>query len=174
MTKILVPVLFITLLLGCAGSKNLTSILVENPNGNVELIYAGTQAPENLVKEIRYYANKDTMSITPMKKGMVQGVVSTYHSNNILKEQTTFQTGVQNGSFKRYDKEGVLVFEGKLLNGLKEGVWTTWYDEVQMEEQRSYSNDVADGKWTYWYIDGNLKREEVYESGKLIEEKNFN
>lgn len=174
MLKAFFPILFTAILTGCSGTKNLTSVLVEDPNGNVELIYAGTQSPEKLVKEIRFYANGDTLSITPMKKGAVNGVVSQYYPNNIIKEQTPFINGSQNGVFKRFDKDGVLVFEGQLLNGQKNGIWTTWYDDVQMEEQRTYIKDVADGKWTYWYIDGNLKREEVYKLGKLIEEKNFN
>lgn len=167
-------ILLLTVLAACSGSKNLTSVLVEDPNGNVELIYAGSQSPENLVKEIRFFANGDTLSITPMRKGAVHGIVTHYFPKNVVKEQTPFQNGTQTGIFKRYDTNGVLVFEGKLENGLKEGVWTTWYDEVQMEEQRNYVKDVAEGKWTYWYIDGNLKREEVYKLGKLIEEKNFN
>lgn len=160
--------------IGCASSKKLTTVLVEDKAGNVELIYSGSQSPEHLVKEIRYYPNSDTLSVTPMKKGAVHGVVSFYHPSNLLKEQTTFVDGVQNGLFRQYDENGVLVFEGKLVNGQKDGVWITWYDEVQMQEQRIYKNDVADGKWTYWYIDGNLKREEVYKLGKIIEEKDYN
>jgi antitoxin component YwqK of YwqJK toxin-antitoxin module len=171
--NLLFPILSIVALVACSGSKNLTSVLVENPNGNVELIYAGLQSPENLVKEIRFSANGDTLSVTPMLKGAVHGIVKHYFPNNVLKEQIPFQNGDQTGIFKRYDSNGVLVFEGKLENGLKEDVWTTWYDEVQMEEQRNYVKDVAEGKWTYWYIDGNLKREEFYKLGKLIEEKNF-
>jgi len=100
-------------------------------------------------------------------------VVSNYHKNNRLKEQISFVNGKQNGVFRRFDSEGILVFEGSLVDGKKTGVWTTWYDEVQMEEQRNYTDDVPDGKWTYWYIDGSPKREEVYEAGKLIAEKDF-
>lgn len=157
---------------GC--SRKLVSVLVEDANGNVELVYAGKQSAENLVKEIRFYPSGDTLSVTPLKKGAVDGVVSAYHRNNLLKEQTTFKDGKANGLFRQYDKEGVLVFEGELMNGQKSGVWTTWYDEVQMQEQRSYTADQPDGKWIYWYIDGTIKREEVYQLGKLIEEKDFN
>ena len=166
--------IFAILLSASACSKKLMSVLVEDPNGNVELIYAGSQMPDNLVKEIRFYPGGDTLSVTPMKKGAVHGAVSSYFQNNLLKEVTTFDNGTQNGPFKKFDKEGVLVIEGQLKNGKKEGVWTTWYDEVQMEEQCTYQNDFAEGKWTYWYIDGNVKREEVYKLGKLIEGKDFN
>ncbi len=157
-----------------ACNRKLNSVLVENPDGNVELVYAGKELPENLVKEIRFYPDGDTLSVTPMKKGAVDGQVSFYFPNNRLREVATFRSGKQDGPFKRYDKEGVVVFEGQLKNGTKDGVWITWYDEVQMEEQRSYLDDMPDGKWTYWYIDGNLKREEVYKLGKLIEGKDFN
>lgn len=150
------------------------SVFVEDPKGNTELIYAGTQSPENLVKEIRFYPNGDTLSVTPMKKGAVNGVVTFNYLDNKPKEQTTFTNGKQNGLFKRFDKNGVLVLEGNLTNGQKNGVWTTWYDEVQKQEERNYANGQPEGKWTYWYIDGELKREEVYKTGKLIEEKDFN
>jgi antitoxin component YwqK of YwqJK toxin-antitoxin module len=150
------------------------NILVEDPMGNVELIYAGSQSPQNLVKEIRYYPNGDTLSVTPMKKGAVDGVVTFYYPENKPKEQTAFVKGMSQGEFKRFDKSGVLVLEGALKNGEKNGVWTTWYDEVQKQEERTYSDNQPDGKWTYWYIDGELKREEVYKLGKLIEEKDFN
>ena len=155
-------------------SKQPLTVLVEDPTGNVELIYSGVQSPENLVKEIRYFPNGDTLMITPMKKGGVHGVVTAFFKDNKRKEETSFVKGLQEGVFKRYDKDGLLVFEGAMKSGLKEGLWTTWYDEVQMEEQRLYVNDMPHGKWTYWYIDGELKREETYELGKLIDEVNFN
>jgi len=150
------------------------SILVEDPTGNVELVYSGNQSPQNLVKEIRFYPNGDTLSVTPMKKGAVDGVVTFYYPENKPKEQTTFVSGMSQGQFTRFDENGVLVIEGKLKDGEKSGLWTTWYDEVQKQEERTYSDNQPDGKWTYWYIDGELKREEIYKLGKLIEEKNFN
>lgn len=179
------PALFNPILRGISGvlalcvitsgcSKKLTTVLVEDPSGNVELIYAGTQTPENLVKEIRYFSNGDTLSITPMLKSAIHGVFTAYHQGNLKKEEVTFQKGIQDGIFRKYDKEGILVFEGGMSKGLKNGVWTTWYDEVQMAEQRVYVNDQADGVWTYWFIDGSPKREEIYKLGKLIEHKNFN
>jgi antitoxin component YwqK of YwqJK toxin-antitoxin module len=155
-------------------NKKLSTVLVEDPAGNVELIYAGSQMPENLVKEVRYFPNGDTLSVTPMLKSAVHGVVTAYHKGNLKKEEVTFQHGVQDGSFRKYDKEGVLVFEGNMKNGRKNGVWTTWYDEVQISEQRNYVDNQPEGTWSYWYIDGSLKREEVYKLGKLIEEKSFN
>lgn len=159
---------------GCGSSKKLTSVLVETREGNTELIYAGSQIPENLVSEIVYYPNGDTLSITPMKKGSVHGVVTRYNKSNSLKEQITFADGKQDGMFRRFDEDGVLVFEGQLVGGKKTGTWTTWFDEVQKEEERSYSDDQPNGKWTYWYIDGSLKREETYKDGKLIDKKNYN
>lgn len=166
-------ILSVVLLSACGSGKKVVSVIVEDKSGNTELIYTKVQAPENLVKEIRYYANGDTLSITPMLKGAVHGTVSRYWKGNKLKERITFANGVQSGSFERFDNNGTLVFEGELENGLKTGIWTTWYDDVQMQEQRVYANDVPNGKWTYWYIDGSLKREEVYKDGKLIEEKNY-
>lgn len=168
-SQLTVVLLILTALVqGCAGGK-MVSVLA----GDTELIYRKSQSPDNLVKEIRYYPNGDTLSVTPMLKGAVDGVVSTYHKGNLLKEQVSFENGTQNGPFKRYDKDGVLVFEGQLKNGLKSGIWTTWYDEVQKQEERLYKSDVPSGKWTYWYIDGSIKREEVYQDGKLLEEKDF-
>lgn len=162
------------LVLVSSCSPKLTSVLVEDPNGNVELTYQGSESTENLVKEVRFYPNGDTLSVTPMKKGAVNGNVLNYYPHNHLKELTTFVDGQQKGVFKRFDTEGVLVFEGQLVNGLKEGIWTTWYDDVQMQEQRNYLNDQPDGKWTYWFIDGTVRREEVYKLGKLVEEKDYN
>jgi antitoxin component YwqK of YwqJK toxin-antitoxin module len=156
----------------CSGGKLIT-VLVEDKTGNTELVYKKSQGPENLVKEVKYYPNGDTLSITPMDKGAVHGIVSRFHEGNRLKEQISFKDGTQDGLFRRYDKEGVLVFEGELKNGLKTGVWTTWYDDFQKQEERIYVDDLASGKWTYWYIDGSLKREELYKNGKLLEEKDF-
>lgn len=155
-------------------NNKMMSVLVEDPAGNVELIYAGAQSPGNLVKETRFYSNGDTLSVTPMRKGVVHGIAIFYYPDNKRKEQTTFANGISQGVFKRFDKDGILVLEGILNNGEKNGVWTTWYDEVQKQEERSYLNGEPDGKWTYWYIDGELKREETYKLGKIIEEKDFN
>lgn len=157
----------------CGSSKKLVSVLVEDQRGNTELVYTRSESPENLVREVRFYPSGDTLTVTPMQKGKVHGVVSRYLDGNILVEEVTFKEGMQDGIFRKYDKNGVLVFEGELMNGQKTGTWTTWYDEVQVEEKRSYLNDEPNGKWTYWYIDGSLKREEVYENGKLIESTNY-
>ena len=169
---IVVVLAFAALIQGCAGGKTV-SVLVEDKTGNTELIYRKSQSPDNLIAEIRYYPCGDTLSITPMLKGAVNGVVSFFHKNNVLKDQVTFVDGKQNGTFKKFDKGGVLVFEGKLKDGLKNGNWTTWYDEVQKQEERTYVNDIPTGKWIYWYIDGSVKREEVYKDGKLLEAKDF-
>lgn len=150
------------------------SVLVEDPNGNVELTYQGKESTENLVKEVRFYPNGDTLSVTPMKNSVVHGVLSNYHAGNVIKDRTNFVQGKANGLYRQYDTNGQVVFEGMLKDGLKEGEWLTWYDESQLQEKRSYSNDLPDGKWSYWYIDGTLKREEVYEFGKLIEAKDLN
>ena len=160
------------MLSSCSGGKLIT-VLVEDKTGNTELVYKKSQGPENLVKEVKYYPNGDTLSITPMVKGAVNGILSRFYKGNLLKEQISYKNGVQDGMFRRYDKDGILVFEGELKNGLKTGVWTTWYDDVQKQEERTYVNDIASGKWMYWYIDGSLKREEVYKNGKLLEEKDF-
>ncbi|MFT6211294.1 MAG: antitoxin component YwqK of YwqJK toxin-antitoxin module [Bacteroidia bacterium] len=170
--NLLITSAVLMLLYSC--SNKMMTILVEDPMGNVELIYAGAQSPENLVTEVRYYPEGDTLSVSHMKKGAIEGVVTFYYPENKPKEQTTFVDGLSQGEFKRFDKSGVLVVEGKLKNGEKSGVWTTWYDDVQKQEERTYSADQPDGKWTYWYIDGELKREEIYKLGKLIEEKDFN
>ncbi|MBL4587629.1 MAG: hypothetical protein JKX84_11330 [Flavobacteriales bacterium] len=160
-------------LIACGANRPLVSVYVENAKGDVELVYEGVQSLENLVKEIRYFPSKDTLSITPMKKGAVSGIVQTFYSNNIPKEETSFVKGVQEGVFRRYDFEGILIFEGQMVRGSKEGVWTTWYDEVQMEEQRSYVNNQLHGNWTYWYADGNVRRTETYQLGKLIDQKDY-
>ena len=167
-------VFFIGLSIGITScNRQLTSVLIEDPNGNVELIYAGAQSAENLVKEIRYYPSGDTMTVTPMKKGAVEGVVRSFHKDNRPKDEVTFVKGKQDGLFRKFDKEGQLVFEGHMKNGLKDGVWTTWYDETQMQEQRTYVSDQPHGTWTYWYIDGNVKREETYDLGKLLGATDF-
>lgn len=167
--NISVVVASISLMALSSCSSKLISVLVEDTKGNVELVYQGKEAPANLVKEIRFYANGDTLSVTPMKGSAVHGTVVSYHPGNLLKEEVEFVNGKQDGVFRKYDANGVLVFEGSMKNGLKEGVWTAWYDEVQMAEQRTYAKDVLHGKSTYWYIDGELKREERYDSGKLID-----
>ena len=155
----------------------MTSVLIADPNGDVELLYDGDASAENLVKEIRYYPSpdslRDTLSVTPMKQGMVEGVVRAFHPDNLVREETPFVAGRQEGVFRRYDSEGVLVFEGLMRSGSREGVWTTWYDAVQMEEQRAYLNDRLHGKWSFWYADGNLRRDETYESGILVEGKDY-
>lgn len=169
----LLNLFIIVMVSACSSGKKIVSVLVESKNGNTELFYVKSQAPENLVKEVKYYPNGDTLSETPMKDGAVHGIVSRYYRENKLKEQITFAKGLQSGVFRRFDNNGVLVFEGELTNGQKTGTWTTWYDEIQIEEQRKYVNDLPNGKWSYFYIDGSLKREEIYEGGKLIEEKDY-
>lgn len=163
--------LFLIPLFFASCNKELLHVLVENPNGNSQLVYQGAETPENLVKEIRFYPNGDTLSITPMRKRAVNGMVTNFYPANKTKDQTMFVNGVANGIFKKFDNQGVLVIQGTLKNGQKDGVWTTWYDEVQKQEERTYANNQPHGKWTYWYIDGEVKREEVYELGKIIEEK---
>jgi len=170
-----VPGLFIliALLVASCSSGKLITVSKPQENASSELIYRRKERPENLVMEIRYYPNGDTLSVTPLQRGTVHGTVRSFFPNNVIKEEVEFVNGEQHGGFRRYDNEGTLILEGELVNGKKTGTWTTWYDEVQKLEQRTYIDDRPDGKWTYWYIDGSLKREETYRNGALIEAKDF-
>lgn len=163
-----VSFLAVVFMSACSSSRNLVSVVPDDSDGTVELIYSGRVADDRLVKEIRYYPNGDTLSVTPMKKRKVHGVLKHYHPGNILEKTAVFGDGRQEGLFRQFDEKGVLLFEGTMKNGMKHGLWVTWYDETQREEERTYIEDRPHGTWRYWYIDGYLKREEEYENGELV------
>jgi antitoxin component YwqK of YwqJK toxin-antitoxin module len=157
----------------CGSSKELVTVLVEDPKGNTELIYMGSAEPANMVREVRYDAEGDSLAVTSLAEGVLHGEVMSFHPNGKRKEVTTYKEGKQTGAFKVYDLEGTLVFEGELNDGKKQGLWSYWYDETQMKQQCQYVNDVLSGKCTYWYIDGTVKREETYQDGKLVASKDL-
>jgi len=152
----------------CGGSKELVTVVVEDPKGNTELVYTGSAEPTNMVREVRFNPMGDSLAVTPLQDGVLHGEVLTFHPNGKRKELITYSEGKQNGRFVAYDLEGVVAFEGTLQDGKKHGLWSYWYDETQMKQQCAYENDVLTGKCSYWYIDGNLKREETYSAGKLV------
>lgn len=159
--------LFIVALAGCAGTRPLV-IEVPGEAGRTVLTYAGKQAPERLLSEVRLSATGDTVMVTPMLKGNIHGTVMSYHPNGKRDQTIEYVNGHQEGIFRKYDNEGVLLMEGRLVDGKKQGVWTVWYDETQMSEQCNYVNDVRNGNCTFWYLDGNLKAEESYDQGKMV------
>lgn len=159
-------------LASCGASKALRTVTNETPNGKVELTYQGDSTAENLVREVRFDAVGDTVSITSLLKGVLHGEVIAFHPSGSRKESVSYINGLQSGSYRAFDTEGTMVFEGFLKEGKKQGAWATWYDATQMRQQCHYENDVLSGKCTYWYIDGHLQREETYSDGKLVASQN--
>lgn len=158
--------------LSCATRKKLSEA-IQYDSDSTKHVYTYVGKKNELVKETTWFPNGNLKSEYLFEDSVLHGAWRTFNENGKPSKEGAYLHGVENGLFKYYDVNGVLTFEGYLKNGKKEGIWTTWYDEVQKQEEREYKDDMLNGTWTYWYIDGNLMKEELYENGKKIKEKNY-
>ncbi len=133
------------------------SLIVTNGNGT----YALTTENDSLLIKGDY------------KDSLKSGEWNYYYDDGTLYRRFTYENNLLNGPAKLYYESGKPLCEGVHKNDLREGEWIWYHESGIVSSKVTYSNDKKHGLQLHYNRDGKKIREENYENGKLVSEKDF-
>lgn len=139
MKKLFVLFLVGVLLVSCSKTTKVVEEKYSDGSPKVERIYEGKGADTVLVKEIKYYQNKQT----EMEGG--------------------YKNSKRDGYWVAYYENGTKWSEGYYNDGLDDGKHTVYYENGKKRYEGMYSKGVQTGKWKFWNESGLLEKEVDYD-----------
>lgn len=140
-------------------------------SGEVEaLIYSDSHS-------FSWYKNGNFREKNSPIKGTINGFDSkSYYKNGNI--ETECKNNIGKALQKTYYPSGELLGSGYIINSqfTRVGEWKEWYKSGTLKKRYCYSDEIAnipDGVWSHWDENGELIKQEVYQLGKLIDEKTF-
>lgn len=118
---------------------------------------SGIYDPDN-GKKTDYYYGEVKQSEYTLKNGKMNGILTVFHSNGIIKKKGNYSNGKANGTFTEYDEQGNVTAKYSMKNGLNNGL-LEFYEDSKISYSTTYSNDYKNGKHIEYYYnddDGEL------------------
>lgn len=141
MKKITYFLVFIILLSACNRAKKVVEETYSNGNPKVEKYYKGEGASKEMVKEVRYYSNKQTQM------------------------EGEYKDNKRNGDWVYYYENGNKWSEGSFLEGLDDGTRIVYYENGQKRYNGKYDKGKQVGIWQFWDETGKLLKEVDFDKG---------
>ena len=112
------------------------------------------------------------LSIEGYKEGMREGKSIIYYPNGEISDEKNYKNDLKNGVFKQYFDDKKLKAEGSYINDKLVGK-NAYYYPNGIPAAMGYYNDKGDrnGVWLYKDKDGKVTSKDVYDNGKLLNEK---
>lgn len=104
--------------------------------------------------------------------GILNGYHVIYDKSNIKREEGNYSQGERVGTWYFADLDNIYSSKGDFLDGKETGTWTYFYKGMRMKEGR-YLEGKKEGVWTYWRSLHDKGKEEVYQDGEKISERDF-
>lgn len=124
------------------------------------------------VGEWKFYDSQAILSSEePYKDGKIDGVVKVYHLNGALAAKVPYVEGLKNGPFSEFATNGDTLIVGTYADNTFDGEYTQYYEGGQIYMKGKYRAAVKDGLWIYYADDGRVKAQQVFNKGKLVNEK---
>ena len=118
---------------------------------------SGIYDPDNGKKTDYYYGDVKQSEYT-LKNGKMNGLLTVFHSNGIIKKKGNYTNGKANGTFTEYDEQGNVTAKYSMKNGLNNGL-LKFYEDNKISYSTTYSNDYKNGQHIEYYYnddDGEL------------------
>ena len=118
---------------------------------------SGIYDPNNGKKTEYYYGDVKQSEYT-LKNGKMNGILTVFHSNGIIKKKGNYTNGKANGAFTEYDEQGNVTAKYSMKNGLNNGL-LKFYEDSKISYSTTYSNDYKNGQYIEYYYnddDGEL------------------
>lgn len=129
---------------------------IENGNGFFKSFYPET---ENL-----YEFGK-------IKNGLRDDKWEFYFPSGSIFIESNYSEGKLNGIQKTYFETENVYAQGNLKNNKRDGEWKWYHENGNLASTAFFEDGLKNGKQLFYSEFGDLKKEEIYEKGKLIEEK---
>jgi antitoxin component YwqK of YwqJK toxin-antitoxin module len=117
----------------------------------------------------------DTLLLKGEYKDSLQSGEWNYYfpENGAIFKTALFENGLLNGPTKLYYDSSKLSCEGAYNNDMKDGEWIWYHENGEVSSKVSFSKDKKQGQQFHYNSNGKKIREENYENGNLISEKDF-
>lgn len=104
-----------------------------------------------------FYRNGQLGVEVPLKKGLRQGVVRTWHKNGALAREEPYKNDLPHGLCRQWDEKGRLLGKYRMIDGT--GVERIWHDNGQIQMEISLVSGEFCGRNRIWLADGALLSE---------------
>jgi antitoxin component YwqK of YwqJK toxin-antitoxin module len=129
MKKIVYFLVTIMLLSACTKTKKVVEETYANGDPKVEKYYKGEGTSKEIVKEVRYYSNKQKQMEGEYKDNKRNGDWVYYYENGNKWSEGSFADGLDVGTRTVYYENGKMRYQGKYNKGKQVGLWQ-FYDET--------------------------------------------
>ncbi|MCB0664056.1 MAG: hypothetical protein KDC24_15020, partial [Saprospiraceae bacterium] len=94
-------------------------------------------------------------------------------TKQLLERVTYFDRAltIKEGPAAKYNNEGLVILQGNYKENYRHGPWIENYNTGAPKSRGSYDSGDKTGKWEYFNFNGELSKEEVWENGELLSEK---
>jgi len=139
MKKVVFFLACVILLSACNRSEKVVEETFSDGSPKVEKYYNGEGSEKEMVKEVRYYENK--------QKQM----------------EGEYKDNKRDGNWIYYYKNGNKWSEGSFVNGLDDSKRTVYFENGQKRYEGYYDKGIQVGIWKFWDENGKLIQEEDYD-----------
>jgi len=139
MKKLVTLLAIVVILSSCHKTTKVIEETYSDGSPKLERYYEGEGADKEMVKEIKYYDNKQ------------------------IEMEGEFKDSKRDGYWVAYYKDGTKWSEGYFKNGLDDGKRTVYYENGKKRYEGNYSKGVQAGKWKFWNESGMLEKEVDYD-----------
>ena len=139
--------LAILIITACNKKNKVVDETYSDGSPKVEKYYTGEGTIRELVKEVRYYSNKQ------------------------IEMEGEYKDNKRNGDWVYYYKDGKVWSEGSFVNGLDEGKRTVYYENGEKRYEGYYTKGKKTGNWKFWEENGDLVKEIDFDSADTITSK---
>ena len=153
------------LLLGCSRKETVETY----PDDQRKLVryyaWPGAKDSLHLRKEIAYYINGKTKTLTHFKNGQVNGMFKAYWDNGQIKAKGNYVDDQPEGKWEYYYNAYQPAGKGAFHKGRKEGLWTEFWENGELRRRGAYHEGKQTGEWVSWSsTGGEILRTTCFES----------
>jgi len=132
MKKIVYFLVCIMLLSACNKAKKVVEESYANGDPKVEKYYKGEGTSKEMVKEVRYYSNKQKQMEGEYKDSKRDGDWVYYYENGNKWSEGSFVDGLDDGTRTVYYENGKKRYQGEYDKGKQVGVWKFWDESEKL------------------------------------------
>jgi len=142
-------------------------------NGNIQAKRNYNQGKQN-GEAIAYFENGNIELIANYVDGKPHGKATEFYnsnSNNKIKVVKNFKNGELNGELTEFNENDKCIRKSRYIDGELEGEQIDYYENGQIREKGFFVNGLQHGQTLIYTEFGMLAKEQTYDRGELIEEK---
>jgi antitoxin component YwqK of YwqJK toxin-antitoxin module len=132
--------LFIAIILfaSCHKTTKVVEETYTDGSPKIERYYKGEGADKEMVKEVKYYQNKQKEMEGEFKNSKRDGYWVAYYENGNKWSEGYFENGLDHGKRTVYYENGKKRYEGNYTKGVQTGKWQFWSESGLLEKEVDY------------------------------------